>query len=85
MMFEATNNNIPITMVVICSSARMMMMMMMSRWALIIMMMRLFEFLALKQIGPPRIWGAQFAFKISKSHAVRISLELSHFATFFLV
>jgi hypothetical protein len=84
MMFEATNNNIPITMVVICSSARMMMMMM-SRWALIMMMMRLFEFLALKQIGPPRIWGAQFAFKISKSHAVRISLELSHFATFFLV
>jgi len=41
-------------------------------------------YLALKQTDSPTNRGVQFAFKISKSHVVRISNELSHFATFFL-
>lgn len=39
--------------------------------------------LALKQTRPPTNQGARRAFKVSKSHVVRNSPELSHFATFF--
>jgi hypothetical protein len=42
-------------------------------------------YMTLEQTSPSRNdRGAQFAFKKSKSHAVRNSPELSHFATFFL-
>lgn len=41
--------------------------------------------MTLKQTRPRfNTKGAQFAFKFSRSHEVRISPELSHFATFFL-